>query len=278
MHHDMSLRPAPLEKIASGKKTFELRLLDEKRRLIAVGDTITFSCTEDERRVHTRVTSLHPFANFAELYAALPMTACGYSPGENADPRDMEAYYPPEKQAQYGVLAIGVERIRYPMDGVACGFTLRELTVEDVPEMLRLAQTNPTFYQYMHTQPTAENLAADLTALPPRRTLADKHFLGWFDGDRLVAMMDLIARHPRDDMAFIGWFVLDAAHQRQGLGTKLASAVLAMLKNQGVAEVRLGRVQGNPQSEGFWHAMGFTENGLSYETDGYTVIVMARRI
>ncbi len=278
MHHDMSLRPAPFDMIAKGEKTYELRLNDEKRRLIAVGDTITFTCTDDERQVHTRVTSLHPFADFAELYAALPMTQCGYALGENADPRDMEAYYPPEKQSQYGVLAIGVERIRYPLQQAACGFTLRELTADDAPEMLRLAQSNPQYYAYMHTAPTAENLTADLTALPPRRTPADKHFFGWFDGERLVGMMDLIARHPQQDMAFIGWFILDGAKQGGGLGGRLMSAVMAMLAEQGVAEVRLGRVLGNPQSEGFWHAMGFAENGLSYDTDDYTVIVMSKRI
>ena len=43
MHHEMSLRPGPFAKIADGTKRYELRLHDEKRRLIAVGDTITVS-------------------------------------------------------------------------------------------------------------------------------------------------------------------------------------------------------------------------------------------
>lgn len=111
MHHEMSLRPGPFAKIADGSKRYELRLMDEKRRAIRVGDTIRFTCTEDERTVLTRVTGLHPFADFAALYATLPLNECGYKPGETADPKDMEAYYSAEKQAQYGVLAIGVERI-----------------------------------------------------------------------------------------------------------------------------------------------------------------------
>ena len=78
MHHEMSLRPGPFGKIADGSKRYELRLLDEKRKLISVGDTITFTCTEDERTVQVRVVALHAFADFAELYAALPLTACGY--------------------------------------------------------------------------------------------------------------------------------------------------------------------------------------------------------
>ena len=280
MHHEMSLRPGPFSKIADGSKRYELRLHDEKRRLISVGDTITFTCTEDERTVQIRVVSLHPFASFEELYAALPLTECGYTEASarTAHPRDMEAYYPPEKQAQYGVLAIGVECIRLPVDMLSGAYAVRELMPADVPQMLRVARSNPLFYQYMQPDPTAENLAADLTALPPRRTLADKHFFGWFEGERLVAMMDLIWRHPKPDMAFIGWFILEGSLQGKGLGRRLVSDVLAMLKSQGVTEVRLGRIEGNPQSEHFWHVCGFAENGLGYDTDNYHVVIMAKKL
>ncbi len=280
MQHEMSLRPGPFRKIADGSKRYELRLYDEKRRMISVGDTITFTCTEDERTVEVRVTSLHSFASFEELYDALPLTECGYTEAsaKTASPRDMEAYYPPEKQAKYGVLAIGVERIRLDIKQLAGAYAVRELTRDDVPEMLRVAQSNPLFYQYMRPDPTEENLAADLTALPPRRTLADKHFFGWFEGERLVAMMDLIWRHPKPDMAFIGWFILDGTVQGRGLGRRLVGDVLGLLKSQGVNEVRLGRIEGNPQSEHFWHVCGFAENGLGYDTDDYHVVVMAKQL
>ena len=280
MHHEMSLRPGPFAKIADGSKRYELRLNDEKRRLIAAGDTITFACTADERRVHVRVLSLHPFADFAALYAALPLTECGYTAesARHADPRDMEAYYPPEKQAQYGVLAIRVERVRLPIGALSGEFEVRELTAADIPQMLRLAQGNPLYYEHMHLHPTAENLAESLQALPPRRTQADKHFFGWFYGDRLIAMMDLIWRHPQEDMAFIGWFIVDGARQGMGLGRRLIADTLAMLGEQGVREVRLGRVEGNPQSERFWHVCGFSENGLGYDADGYHVTVMAKAL
>lgn len=278
MHHEMTLRPVPFGMIADGSKRYELRLYDEKRRRIAVGDTITFACTEDERNVTVRVVSLQIFPDFAALYATLPLTECGYTAvnAAAANPQDMAQYYPPEKQYEHGVLAIGVERIRLPLYTLRSEYAVRELTHADVPEMLRVAQSNPLFYQYMRPDPTPENIAADLTALPPRRTMADKHFLGWFDGDRLVAMMDLITHHPKQDMAFIGWYILDAAQQGRGLGRRLVSDVLAMLRSQGVSEVRLGRIEGNPQSERFWHVCGFEENGLSYDTEDYRVLVMAK--
>lgn len=43
MNHKMSLRNKPFNSIKSGTKTIELRLYDEKRKLISVGDIITFT-------------------------------------------------------------------------------------------------------------------------------------------------------------------------------------------------------------------------------------------
>lgn len=278
--HEMNLRPKPFEAIAAGRKRYELRLHDEKRRTIRVGDEIVFTRTTDGATVRVRVKELRPFADFAALYATLPLLECGYSE-ENvhrADPKDMEAYYPPEKQAQYGVLAIGIERLRYPIDMLCGEYEVRELTKADVPEMLRLAQGNPLYYEHMQTTPTQESIGEALRALPPRRSMADKHFFGWLNEGRLIAMMDLIVRHPKDEMAFIGWFMVDEVLQGRGLGRRLVGDVLAMLRAEGVREVRLGRVRGNPQSERFWHICGFTDTGLGYDTDGYHVDVMARKL
>ena len=112
MQQEMNLHPAPFDKIARGEKTVELRLNDEKRRLLKMGDTILFTCT-DGRQLTARVAALHPFPDFAALYAALPLTCCGYTPEEaaKASPTDMEAYYTKEQIAAYGALGIELEEI-----------------------------------------------------------------------------------------------------------------------------------------------------------------------
>ena len=50
MQHIMRLNPAPFAMVERREKTIELRLNDEKRRLINVGDEITFINTEDNRK------------------------------------------------------------------------------------------------------------------------------------------------------------------------------------------------------------------------------------
>ena len=107
--HTMRLQSEPFEKIKSGGKTIELRLYDEKRRQIAVGDIICFANTVDGEQLRTCVTALHRFDSFAQLYDALPLSACGYAAGEAASPKDMERYYSQQEQSRYGVLGIEIE-------------------------------------------------------------------------------------------------------------------------------------------------------------------------
>ena len=111
MTHAMNLQPQPFAMIANGQKTYELRLDDEKRRQIRVGDEIVFTnAAAPEHALRVRVVALHRFADFAALYAALPLDRCGYRPEEvpTASPADMDVYYAPEKQQLYGVLAIEI--------------------------------------------------------------------------------------------------------------------------------------------------------------------------
>ncbi len=109
--HDMRLAPLPFAKIKSGRKTIELRLNDEKRRRIRVGDAIRFTETESGETLTVSVSALHHFDSFKALYHALPLTACGYSEEAcaDADPSDMNAYYSPEDEAKYGVVGIALQ-------------------------------------------------------------------------------------------------------------------------------------------------------------------------
>ena len=105
--HSMKLQRRPFEAIRLEQKTIEMRLYDEKRRKIAVGDTITFRCDGEELTV--RVIALHRFPDFAALYAALPHSKLG-----STDPKDMERYYSQEEQREYGVLGIEIKRVPSP--------------------------------------------------------------------------------------------------------------------------------------------------------------------
>ncbi len=107
MFHQMKLQTVPFEKIKNGGKTIELRLNDEKRQKIQIGDFIEFSCLDNpDDKIQTRVTALHCYDSFAELYSSLPKEKLGYNASETSSPDHMNEYYTRDKQDKYGVLGI----------------------------------------------------------------------------------------------------------------------------------------------------------------------------
>lgn len=111
--HKMKLNSAPFTMIKSGEKTIELRLYDEKRQKIKVGDKILFTDNTTGETLNTTIVKLHRFDTFDELYKSLPLLKCGYVTEsiDKATPADMEQYYPVEEQKKYGV--VGIELYRH---------------------------------------------------------------------------------------------------------------------------------------------------------------------
>ncbi len=111
MEHNMNLNPEPFEQMRSGRKTIELRLWDERRSAIRAGDTIVFTNTADpQAKLRIQVLQLHRFSDFEALYAALDLLKCGYTPENVAQAKasDMDYFYTPERQKQYGVVGIEI--------------------------------------------------------------------------------------------------------------------------------------------------------------------------
>lgn len=110
--HHMKLNPEPYRKIRQGKKKIELRLYDEKRRKLEIGDIIEFVNIENEEfSVKARVLALYIFPSFKELYENLPLDKCGYTEDniDTASCKDMEKFYSLEEQDKYGVVGIELE-------------------------------------------------------------------------------------------------------------------------------------------------------------------------
>ncbi len=110
MTHTMQLQPSPFEMIRNGTKTIELRLFDEKRKKIRIGDTISFTNTVSKEILTVKVLELYVFDSFETLYSRLPLLECGYTKEDvdTASPDDMNVYYPKEMQQQYGVVGIRI--------------------------------------------------------------------------------------------------------------------------------------------------------------------------
>ena len=111
MTYQMNLHPGPFALIKNGQKDVEMRLYDERRKVIKVGDIIEFTNNETLEKFSCEVLNLQQFATFVELYNHYPKERLGYRFDESADPKDMEQYYSKYRIMKYGVLAIEIKLI-----------------------------------------------------------------------------------------------------------------------------------------------------------------------
>lgn len=111
MIHEMRLHNEPFTKIKLGKKTIELRLNDEKRKLIKIGDIINFTNRKTNEDLKTRVVNLYYYNNFEELFKNFNKISLGYDENEVANSSDLELYYSKDEQLKYGVVGIEIKLI-----------------------------------------------------------------------------------------------------------------------------------------------------------------------
>ena len=111
MTYEMNLHPDPFELIKNGLKDVEMRLCDDRRKPINIGDHIEFTNNQTGEKLSCEVVNLLTFATFVELYKHYPKERLGYKPDQIADPSDMEIYYSKDKIKQFGVLAIEIKLI-----------------------------------------------------------------------------------------------------------------------------------------------------------------------
>lgn len=104
----MKLHEEPFAQVVKGQKCIELRLLNPKRQMLKDNDEIVFTNTADgTQSVHVRITALHKFSSFEELYDSLPLEKCEYDAEsiKTAHYTDMGKYYPSQK----GFNVVGIE-------------------------------------------------------------------------------------------------------------------------------------------------------------------------
>lgn len=109
---NMKLNNLPFKQIKEGSKTVEVRLLDEKRKQLEVGDTIIFTNNETNEQLEKEIVGLTTFPTFNCLYDSydsILLGARGYSKEQYSN--SMNKIYSKEKELHYGVLAIELNEI-----------------------------------------------------------------------------------------------------------------------------------------------------------------------
>ncbi len=100
------------EIVRKGIKDVEVRVNDEKRRQLKVGDTLVFLKRPlDDEEIRAKVTFLDYYDNFNELVKHYEMKRL-YLESYTKEMwiHEMERFYTEEEQTKYGVVAIGFRK------------------------------------------------------------------------------------------------------------------------------------------------------------------------
>ncbi len=111
MIHNMRLNDGPFKAIKAGTKTVEMRLYDEKRRKINVGDIIEFAHITTDEKLQAEVVALHVVDSFEDLYNMFNKVTLGYQEHEIALYTDMEQFYLKTEIEKYGVVGIEIKLV-----------------------------------------------------------------------------------------------------------------------------------------------------------------------
>ena len=104
--HEMNLQPKYFDFIKDGTKRIELRLFDEKRQQIQLGDTIEFTKSKDEKFT-AEVIGLLRYNSFNDLFEDFDISILADKSMTKQELLDvLSEFYTPEKQAEFGVLGI----------------------------------------------------------------------------------------------------------------------------------------------------------------------------
>lgn len=97
--------------VKQGSKTIEIRLNDEKRQQLKVGDTIVFEDTTTAQTQRRTVSALEKFTSFAELYHKYrgPQVGSAATDSETKMVADTYQLYTAWQEASFGVLTIHLQ-------------------------------------------------------------------------------------------------------------------------------------------------------------------------
>ena len=109
----MKLKEEFFDQVKSGKKIYEVRLYDEKRQKICVGDTIIFKKMPDLiDGVVTRVVDVKRFETFEQMAQTLSLSSVGFDKKNAAQvSRFYRSIYGKEDEKKYGVVVFKLELV-----------------------------------------------------------------------------------------------------------------------------------------------------------------------
>lgn len=106
----MHLAPESFDKIAQGTKKIEIRLNDNKRQQIKIGDIIEFTSTQDKTNiVKATVKEINHYKTYQSIVESLPIELFDTTLTKDELLKKGSRYYSIEDQKKYGMVVFHIE-------------------------------------------------------------------------------------------------------------------------------------------------------------------------
>ena len=159
---------------------------------------------------------------------------------------------------------------------------VERITMDNLPHVIALFESNPDYFSCVQSHPVdADECKADITMLPPGKTLADKTYVLVSDDQGDLAVIDFVEKYPDEMTGYLGFLIVSGNRHGCGVGTMLLSMIEQAARVCGLSRIELGCYETNESGMAFWKKSGFSPIRTSKQTtDGvvYTIVSMEKDI
>ena len=132
-------------------------------------------------------------------------------------------------------------------------YDVRELTHDDEDQIYQLQKQQQDYFDlFLDHQLTKREAVADLDEVASEATADQKHYLGLFKADKLVATIDLTIDYPAPQLVWLGQFFVDDTSISASERHQILNQVLATLKKLTAVQVQLLVLKADQDSQQFY--------------------------
>lgn len=156
-------------------------------------------------------------------------------------------------------------------------YQVEHITEENISRVQALLESNTEYFRVTQPHPVSRaDCIADITALPPGKTLSDKSYFLLSDSVGDLAVIDFIEQYPNNKSGYLGFFILSNERHNQGIGQKLLGIVEETARRCGLSRIELACFASNETGLRFWKKAGYRSIRTSKRIiDGVSYIILS---
>ncbi len=109
-------------------------------------------------------------------------------------------------------------------------YIVKRLNKSNIDEIYEICKGNELFYNYGDEKLSREQIIYDMTVTPPGVDKSNKYYVGFYKDNELIAILDVVEGYPKDNIAYIGYFMMNKEYQGRQIGSSIIYDVEEYLK------------------------------------------------